>query len=213
MIITSTDHGRTWSTPRRLPTGILGPIKNKPVQLQDGTILSPSSSEDHGWRVHVERSSDGGATWSHSQPLNDGETFGAIQPTVLRHPKSQPEQLQLLCRSRQGVITECWSDDEGKTWSPMRGTELPNPSSGIDAVTLQDGRHLLVYNPVTRGRSPLVLGLSTDGRAWRIVGVLEKLPGEYSYPAIIQTSDGLVHVTYTWKREKVRHWVIDPNKL
>ena len=39
MVITSSDDGRTWSDPRRLPEGILGPIKNKPVQLADGTIV------------------------------------------------------------------------------------------------------------------------------------------------------------------------------
>ena len=58
MLTTSDDNGKTWSTPRRLPEGILGPIKNKPVQLADGALLSPSSSEDAGWRVHLERSTD-----------------------------------------------------------------------------------------------------------------------------------------------------------
>jgi alpha-L-rhamnosidase len=30
---------------------------------------------------------------------------------------------------------------------------------------------------------------------------------------VIQTADGLVHVTYTWYRKKVKHVVIDPRKL
>ena len=210
MRITSTDEGRTWSAPRRLPEGILGPIKNKPVQLTDGSILSPSSTEHDGWRVHVERSSDLGETWNKSGPLNDGREFGAIQPAILIHPN---HKLQMLCRSRQGVVTECWSEDEGRSWQPMRATSLPNPSSGIDAVTLQNGQHLLVYNPVKRGRSPLVLGRSSDGKDWKTVLVLESEGGEYSYPAIIQAKSGIVHVTYTWKRQKVRHWAIDPTKL
>lgn len=210
MMMTSTDEGRTWSKPRRLPDGILGPIKNKPIQLADGTILSPSSTEHDGWRIHVERSRDLGQTWTRSGPLNDGKIFGAIQPTILVHGHGR---LQMLCRSRQNVITECWSTDHGETWSPMQATSLPNPNSGIDAVTLADGRHLLVYNPVPRGRSPLVLGLSTNGVHWSTALVLEDQPGEYSYPAIIQARDGRVHVTYTWKREKVRHWTIDPTKL
>jgi predicted neuraminidase len=210
MLMTSSDGGKTWSEPRRLPDGILGPIKNKPVQLDDGTILSPSSTEHDGWRIHVERSRDLGKTWTKSEPLNDGKQFGAIQPTVLLHGKGR---LQMLCRSRQNVVTECWSEDNGVTWGPMKATSLPNPSSGVDGVTLADGRHLLVYNPVTRGRSPLVIGVSRDGRSWQTALTLEDQPGEYSYPAIMQAKDGRVHVTYTWKRQKIRHWSIDPARL
>jgi len=210
MLITSADGGKTWGKARRLPDGILGPIKNKPVALRDGTLLCPSSTEHDGWRVHLERTSDLGATWSKSGPLNSAQDFGAIQPTVLLHPNNR---LQILCRSRQNVVTECWSDDGGKSWGPMKATSLPNPNAGIDGVTLRDGRHLLVYNPKRKGRTPLVLGLSADGKSWRQVATLEDQPGEYSYPAIIQTRDGLAHITYTWKRERVRHVVVDPAKL
>jgi predicted neuraminidase len=207
MMMTSTDRGKTWSKPRRLPEGILGPIKDKPVQLADGSLLCPSSTEHAGWRIHLERTSDLGATWTTIGPLNVGKEFGAIQPTILFHPNNR---LQLLCRSRQSRVTECWSEDGGKTWGAMQGTDLPNPNSGIDAVTLKNGWHLLVYNPVTKGRTPLVLGLSKDGKTWQTVLTLEDQPGEFSYPAIIQTKDGLVHVTYTWKRKRIKHVVIDP---
>ena len=202
MLISSGDDGKTWSPPRRLPEGILGPIKNKPVQLADGSLLCPSSSEHEGWRVHVERTPDLGVTWTKSEPLNDRKDFYAIQPTVLVH---SPRKLQLLCRSKAGRITECWSEDGGQTWGRMKATSLLNPSSGIDGVTLQDGRHLLVYNPVPRGRTPLVVGVSRDGQQWQNVATLEDQPGEYSYPAIIQAADGQVHITYTWKRERIRH--------
>jgi len=210
MLITSTDGGKSWGAPRRLPDGILGPIKNKPVALRDGTLLCPSSTEHDGWRVHLERTADLGATWTKTGPLNSPQEFGAIQPTILFHPNNR---LQILCRSRQNVIAESWSEDGGETWSAMKATSLPNPDSGIDAVTLRDGRHLLVYNPTQHGRTPLVLGLSTDGKSWKQVATLEDQPGEYSYPAIIQTRDGLVHITYTWKRQRVRHVVVDPAKL
>jgi alpha-L-rhamnosidase len=95
----------------------------------------------------------------------------------------------------------------------MKATTLPNPNSGIDAVSLRDGRALLVYNHTERSRSPLNVAVSTDGKAWKAALTLEEQPGEYSYPAVIQTSDGLVHVTYTWKRERIKHVVIDPRKL
>ena len=210
MLMTSADNGKTWSKPQKLPEGFLGPIKNKPIQLADGALLCPSSTEDHGWRIHIERTPDLGSTWTKTEPLNRTKDFDAIQPTILTHPNNR---LQLLCRSKQGRITECWSEDEGKTWGPMKATELPNPSSGIDAVTLKDGRHLLVYNPSTRDRTPLSIATSKDGETWNTVFALEDVPGEFSYPAVIQASDNLVHVTYTWKRERIKHIVIDPKNI
>ena len=210
MLMSSGDRGRTWSRPHRLPEGFLGPIKNKPVMLANGTLLCPSSTEHAGWRVHMEMTPDLGHNWTKSEPLNSREEFGAIQPTVLRHG---PTRLQALCRSRQDRITDCWSEDGGKTWGKMQVTELPNPNSGIDAVTLEDRRHLLVYNPTTRGRTPLKVALSKEGKTWTDVATLESEPGEYSYPAIIQSRDELVHITYTWQRKRIKHVVLDPKQL
>lgn len=212
MLMRSDDGGVTWTEPERLPDGILGPIKNKPVLLEDGTLLCPSSTEDDGWRVHMESTRDLGQTWTRTEPMNDGATSGLIQPTVLIHPDNV---LQLLCRSRDpaGRVVEFWSQDGGQTWSEPADTELPNPNSGVDAVTLADGRHLLIYNNTPRGRSPLNVATSADGRTWTPGPVLEDQPGEYSYPAVIQTSDGLVHVTYTWKRQLIKHVVLDPKAI
>ncbi len=210
MLTTSTDDGASWSKPARLPDGILGPIKNKPVRLKDGSILCGSSTENTGWRVHMELTKDLGVTWQKSEPLNDRVQFGAIQPTILVHRSGA---IQILCRSRQKRITECWSTDGGKTWGAMKATSLPNPSAGIDAVMLKDGRALVVYNHTENARSPLNIAVSADGKTWKAALVLEDQPGEYSYPAVIQTTDGLVHVTYTWKRERINHVVIDPRKL
>ena len=216
MIRTSKDEGRTWGEARRLPDGILGPIKNKPVRLADGTIISPSSTETpespSTWRVHFERSRDEGATWSVSRPpaSTGGAPIDAIQPSILTHADGR---LQAVGRTRSGRVFETWSADRGETWTPVTLTELPNPSAGTDAVTLKDGRHLLVYNHTPKGRTPLNLGVTRDGRSWEIAHVLESEPGEYSYPAIIQTSDGLVHITYTWRRQRIKHVVIDPASL
>jgi predicted neuraminidase len=211
MLRTSTDGGRTWSAPRRLPDGVLGPIKNKPVQLANGDILAGSSSEHDGWRVHFERSTDNGATWTTTPPLNDGKTIPAIQPSILQHPDGR---LQAVGRTRSGRLFETWSSDQGRTWDALALTALPNSSVGTDAVTLQDGRFLLVYNHTPKGRSPLNVAVSADGRTWQAALVLENEPGrEFSYPAVIQTRDGLVHITYTWRRERVKHVVIDPRAL
>jgi predicted neuraminidase len=211
MLIRSQDDGLTWSPPQRLPDSIAGPIKNKPELLADGRLLSGSSTEDQGWRVHMEWTSDQGKTWQRTAVLNDGQKVHAIQPTILRHGDST---LQILCRSRgTGRILQAWSQDGGKTWSDLTDLDLPNPNSGIDAVTLRDGRHLLVYNHTPRGRSPLNVAMSRDGKKWRPVAVLEDTPGEYSYPAIIQTADGKVHISYTWKRQRIKHVVLDPEQL
>ena len=210
MMLSSKDNGKTWSEARKLPEGMLGPIKNKPVQLADGTLLCPSSTEHAGWRIHLERTPDLGVTWTKSEPLNDAREFDAIQPAILFHPEGR---MQLLCRSKQKRITECWSENSGQTWSPMKSTSLPNPNAGIDAVTLKDGRHVLVYNHTTRGRTPLNVALSNEGRIWTSCLELEDEPGEYSYPAVIQTRDELVHVTYTWKRQRIKHAIVDPKRL
>jgi predicted neuraminidase len=208
---TSHDEGRTWSEAVRLPDGILGPIRAKPVELPGGDVLAGSSTEDAGWVVHMERWTPAdlasARAWRRSDPLNDPQAFGAIQPTILAHSKTR---LQALCRSRQGVVTEAWSEDGGVTWGPMTATALPNPSAGIDALRLADGRFLLVYNPTRSERHRLEVAVSDDGKAWRRGALLEDAPGEYSYPAVIQSRDGRVHVTYTWKRERIRHVALDP---
>ena len=210
MLIESTDGGRTWSEPKRLPGGMLGPIKNKPVLLADGRLLCGSSTEVAGWQVHLEWTDDCDQNWEKTNSLTSSGDIGAIQPTILQHSDTN---LQILCRTKQKRIAESRSDDGGRTWTELTLTELPNPNAGIDAVTLRDGRHLLVYNHTTEGRSPLNVAVSQDGTHWKAALVLENDPHEYSYPAIMQTEDGLVHVTYTWKRERIKHVVIDPAML
>ena len=218
MAMTSTDDGRTWSKAERLPDGMLGPIKNKPVQLASGTIVSGSSTENDGWRVHVERSTDAGRTWTATPALNDGQHPGAIQPSILVHADGH---LQAIGRTRNDRLFSMDSTDEGAHWTPMSLLELPNPNSGIDAVTLADGRQLLVYNHTVQkqdgnGRGILNVAVSRDGHTWDAALVLENDPSNqagYSYPAVIQTQDGLVHITYTWQRTRIRHVVIDPSRL
>lgn len=243
MLTTSTDDGRTWSEPRRLPEDVLGPIKNKPVQFADGTILAGSSTENPvtgAWLVHLERTTDLGRTWEITAPIHTAAEFNAIQPSILTHADGR---LQLLCRSKEKTLTTAWSLDSGRTWSQMSSSGLYNPNSGSDAVTLADGRQLLVYNlrdqaggaprnaksnalggaqPNAAGanedwgvRWPLNIAVSRDGVKWEMVLTLEDEPRQhgYAYPAVIQARDGRVHITYTWNREKIKHVILDPAKL
>ncbi|SDM09135.1 alpha-L-rhamnosidase [Catalinimonas alkaloidigena] len=215
---TSDDGGVTWSEQKALPEGFYGPVKNKPVLLENGDLIAPSSTEGDGWKVHFEVTPDFGKTWKKIGPINKKEDYDAIQPAILNHGNGT---LQLLARSRHRAVLDAWSDDYGKTWSPLEKTSLPNNNSGLDAVTLQDGRHLLVYNHVLppgdkiKGpRTPLHLSVSEDGKKWYAALILEDSPiSQYSYPSIIQTSDGMVHVVYTWRRERIKHVKIDPSQL
>ena len=215
----SKDNGATWETPWPLPEGFLGPIKDQPVLLADGkTLLCPSSTEDHGWHVHIEKTTDFGKTWQMTGPIANDSFGGAIQPTILVHPD---HRLQILCRSRDRAILQSWSSDNGETWSPLSKTNLPNNNSGIDAVTLKDGSFALVYNHVIPppgkykgARTPLNLAVSKDGENWDAAVIIEDSPiSQYSYPYIIQSKDGLLHVVYTWRRKKIGHTVIDPAGL
>lgn len=205
---TSPDDGKHWTIARRLPDGVLGPIKDKPIQLSDGSIVSPSSTELGRWAVHFERSVDKGRTWTLSRPIANLTGIEAIQPSLLPW---RPGNLQAIGRTKQNNLFTTRSRDGGRVWSPIRLLDVPNPNSGIDALMLADGRALLVYNPTRQGRGTLAVALSTDGETWtRLLTLEDEADAEFSYPAVIQSSDGLVHVVYTWKRLRIKHVVIDP---
>ncbi|MGO1242480.1 MAG: sialidase family protein [Sphingobacterium sp.] len=209
MVKTSDDGGETWSTPVKLPNGIFGPIKNRPLQLMDGSVLSPSSvefSEDR-WFAHVEWSDDDQATWK-TYPIDHSSVFNVIQPSIIQHVDGR---LQVLCRSKEGVVASAWSTDGGKNWSRLEKTNLLNPNSGTDAIRVGD-RIFIVYNPGPpgdqwwEGRAKLRLAWSKDGMDWTDILVLENEDkGEFSYPTVIQSKDGLIHITYTYNRKNIKH--------
>ena len=214
---TSKDGGITWSDAKKLPDGYIGPVKNKPVLLSNGNLFNPSSKEGDGWKVHFEVTNDNGQNWRTVGPIA-GNGLDAIQPSILDHGKGK---LQILARSKNRALVESWSADNGETWSPLAKTTLPNNNSGTDAVTMEDGRHVLVYNHVlppgdlAKGpRTPLNVAISKDGKTWYAALILEDSPiSQYSYPAVIPTSDGMLHFIYTWRRQKIKHVVVDPSKL
>ena len=222
----STDGGKSWSPREILPEDCLGPIKNKPEYI-DGRIIAPSSREGKGWHAVIEISDDNGKTWRSTGWLPTEQTnrsdrdypedIYAIQPSILRLADGR---LQILCRTRNSRLATSWSDDNGETWTPVTLSDLPNNNSGTDAVTLADGRHVLIYNdfatiPGTpKGvRTPLSVAISDDGVNWRPLAVLETSPvSQYSYPSIIQGRDGKLHAVWTWRRQRIKHAVIDPGQ-
>ncbi|WP_295768314.1 sialidase family protein [uncultured Mucilaginibacter sp.] len=214
----SKDGGLTWGAQEALPEGYLGPIKNKPV-LVGKNLFCPTSVEGKGgWRIHFEVTADWGKTWKQIEVAKGPDTLEGIQPSILVHKDGR---LQLLARSRNRALLTAWSSDKGMTWTPLFKTNLPNNNSGTDAVTLQDGRQLLVYNHVlppgklAKGpRTPLNVSLSKDGKNWYAALILEDSPiSQYSYPSVIQTKDGMIHFIYTWRRQRIKHAVADPKKL
>ncbi len=210
----STDAGMTFGPVEQLPAGLLGPIRSKPIQLADGIILAGTSVESHrAWACWVERSKDDGKTWRRFGPISvPGHPWGIIQPTLFQKSDGT---LVMFVRSRGiGFICRAESKDGGETWTDAKPMELPNPNSGCDIVQTAKFGLFLVYNPVKKGRTPLVLGHSADeGKTWKTVHTFEDQPGEFSYPAIIQAADGRLHVTYTWNRTHIKHVVLDPARL
>jgi predicted neuraminidase len=218
--LVSNDEAHTWSPPDHLPAGLLGPIKDKPLVLHDGTIVSGTSVESYSsWASWIDRSTDNGKTWTKigpitvlsqpapspqpSQPNQAERVTGIIQPTIV--PLGN-KHLRLYARSTSDIGRICVADsfDDGLSWTQAHPTDLPNPNSGIDAVGLRDGRVVLIYNNATTGRTPLNLAVSTDGDHFKIFETLEDQPGEYSYPAIIQGKAGELDMTYTWNRKRIR---------
>ena len=245
----SKDGGRTWSdkeplgyvtVPDGSPSGkqealqspsgkqeaLLGPIKNKP-ELINGRLLCPSSTEDNGWRFHMEILDLKTKQWKYV-PVESTEAIktddnkmhpiDCIQPSIL---KLKDGRLQVTMRTHNAHIATSFSSDNGDTWTPVTLLDIENNQSGTDAVSLQDGRHALIYNnfetlPLTKKgvRTPCSIALSPDGTNWQHALTLEDSPiDQYSYPAIIQGKDGTLHCVYTWRRQRVAYKQIDLKKL
>ena len=211
----SDDEGKTWSATEHLPAGIIGPVRAKPLVLPDGTIVSGSSTESyHSWAAWIERSTDSGKTWSKIGPMvpassatAENQRTGIIQPSVV---VLGGKHLRFYARSTEDIakVVVADSHDDGITWTPPHSIDVPNPNSGIDAVALtigeNAGRVALVYNNTTHGRSPLNLAISNDADHFTMFSTLEDQPGEFSYPAMIQASNGDLCITYTWNRKSIR---------
>ena len=218
-MVSSKDGGKTWSKREPLQKDFLGPIKNKPI-FNNGRIIAPTSIEEGGWRLYFEYSDDMGKTWKRTDYVAMDEGIKIIQPAIM---KLSDGRLAAVARTRNEHVGITYSSDNGETWSKIQLIDVPNNNSGLDAVTLKDGRHAMICNdmPVPKGikngkgpRTPLSVLISDDGLNWRHWVTLEDSPiSQYSYPSIIQTEDGNLHCIYTWRRQRIKHVVLDINKL
>ncbi|HEY1188611.1 MAG TPA: sialidase family protein [Gemmata sp.] len=210
---TSADSGKTWSKPEMMPSTHVGPVRAKPIQLTNGTILAGTSWESYrNWVPFVDRSADEGKTWKRSNPFPVPGRFNQIQPTLFETKDGRI--VALMRSSNPRAICRAESKDGGATFSAAEETNLANPSAGIDCVKTAAGDVFLIYNPNAILRTPISLARSADdGKTWKKVADLETEPGEYSYPAIIESSAGTLEITYTWKRTHIKHQSFDPKKF
>jgi alpha-L-rhamnosidase len=212
--ITSKDGGKSWSKRMPLADDFYGPVKNKPI-LNKGRLIAPTSDERDGWKVYFEYSDDLGKTWQRTDFVEADAGVKAIQPSIIVLPDGR---LEALCRTRSRHIGITYSHDNCTTWSKLQLIDMPNNNSGLDAVTLQDGTFAMICNdwPIEPdkekgARTPLSVLRSQDGVHWQHWITLEDSPiSQYSYPSIIQSRDGHIHVVYTWRRERIKHVELIP---
>ena len=188
--------------------------KNRLVPLLDGRWMLPLYEQggkpnypSNGF-LHAGQNPNDPASWSLG-------SYGAgcdnlVQPSVIR-PRAGVPRLQAFFRDRRAEnIYMATSEDDGATWGKCKATSLPNNNAGIHAWQMRSGRIALVYNPQTHGRDPIAISLSEDGGvSWKYTRVLERADGrqEFSYPTVREdkTEDGILHVSYTYKREAIKY--------
>jgi predicted neuraminidase len=207
----SKDGGNTWTNPKIISDRPGLWVRNNLVVLDDGTWLFPMNDETTPipkyrttWSSRFAWSRDHGQTWDFGDLWSCKK--GMIQPSVVQFPTGN-----LFCvhRSRNGYIMASRSSDRGHTWTEAQSLDLPNPNSNVVQWLLPSGELLLVYNPTKKGRTPLSLAISRDsGHTWTRIADLQTILGEFSYPCIWQTPDGLIHITYTYRRQTISHDVI-----
>jgi len=167
----------------------------KPTVLPSGRILLPLYTDTFSISI-MAISDDGGDSWYAGKPLIG---IGNIQPSVLRRDDGT---LMAYMRENGPIkrIRIAESKDDGISWGPVGATDIPNPGSGLDGVRLSDGHWILVYNDTRIGRNSLAVSLSSDeGRSWKWTRHLERnTTGSYHYPAVIQASEGTIHVVYSY---------------
>jgi len=188
---------------------------NQPLQLESGEIILPLYSDLFVASI-MAISSDNGFSWEASRPLIG---FGNVQPNILERSDGALVALMRENGARKRIRFSV-SKNQGRDWSKVQETELPNPGSKVNAIVLKNGNWVMAYNDLLDGRHSLRLAVSTDeGASWEPSVLLEEAPpGEasFSYPFIFEATDGNIHITYSSIRnegETIVHVRLAPSEL
>jgi predicted neuraminidase len=198
----STDSGCTWGETEVLIDEMWG-TRNRSIVLTNGDVFVPLTRHEY---AAFAISADSGKTWQVTEPLLTEPRSN--EPTVVQRDDGS---LLVFMRpydrnSSERFVWKCESFDMGRTWNTPGRTEFGNPSSAVQLLMLESGGLLLVFNDTLESRTNPSLALSMDGgRSWPYRRSLEDCPGRYSYPALAQDADGLIHVTYTFRRTHIKH--------
>lgn len=188
----------------------------KPLTLSSGRILLPLYSDGFNFSM-VAISDDDGDTWTASLPIVGR---GPIQPALAQKKSGEIMALMRDSGDAPGRLHKSFSSDEGYSWTASEKTNIPNTAS-VELLVLNNGLWIFVGNDIDDGRYRLSMFISDDeGTTWRGKTYLEdekKEVGGFSYPSLIQSPDGLVHVTYSYHLEgqgkSIKHVVINPNNF
>lgn len=171
--------------------------RNKPL-ITGNRLLLPLYSDGFDFSI-IAITDDWGETWQFSEPLVGA---GSIQPSLALCRDGSITALMRDNGPPPARLARSTSSDTGKSWSLVEDTDIPNPGSAADVVVLKSGNWALVHNDTEQGRHRLSVWLSEDeGKSWPFRKILaEGTAGSESrshYPAIIQGSDGMIHISYT----------------
>ena len=181
------------------------------MELPNGKLLCPSGTANAGWRVHLEFVNPFRENWGFmkTKPLNFPGEYRATEPAILLH---NDQLIQVLCRTKQGYLTEFWSDNGAKSWYPMKRSPLPSPNSGFDAIRLADGRFTVVYNHSSKMTDRINVAVSENGKDWEAVAILNQSTSEhFQNPSVVQTKDDRLHVVYTVNQNRFQYVQMDPS--
>lgn len=207
----SLDGGYTWQKLIKLPSSIHGPTDNRPIQVEDGTIICAASALEGGWRVRIEWAKDPEDIWFSTGYINSVFSLPAAGAAILQHDSNT---FQLFAGTKNGRVATAWSKKGWRSWHKMERTVLPNPGSSVAVERLIDHRILLVHNHTILIPNRMDIAVSPDGQSWRIGCEIEAVTdGLLLDPDIIEAPNRMVHVVYSWKGQAIRHVIIDPARL
>jgi len=228
--LSSSDGGQTWTTPAAWLKTPGSFSRNRIIRGHGGGVIFPFYSATRDNKKFKNKNYSimgfgGGMNNTHGWSFKpvDGSA-DLVQPSTVPYttPAGKPQLITLFRDRNAKHVYRAESHDDGQSWSTPKALDLPNNNAGIEAFTLKSGNIVLVFNPQTSGRDPLAVALSSDGGShWshktdiqhgqslvsnNSTATRQLLGGnEFSYPTVLQTKDGNIHIMYTYLRQTIKY--------